>query len=159
MTPSGPIFHDGKVWIYYGAFRGAHSYNKTNLGNNQMTVALCTLPQNRWLGLLAGPQRGTLVTKPLLFTGSKLIVDLDASVPLQAPHQPPRFDECALRAAIEDQSGGAIEGFGIERSNILSRSGPQEISWAGADLGKLAGKPVRIRFEMRNTALYSFQFQ
>lgn len=159
MTPSGPIFHDGKVWIYYGAFSGAHSLNVTKLGKNEMTIALCTLPQNRWLGLLAGPHRGTLVTRPLMFTGTKLIVDLDASVPMQEPRDPPRFDECHLRASLEDQSGGAIEGFSMDRSTVITKSGTQELAWSGADLGKLAGKPVRIRFEMRNAALYSFQFQ
>lgn len=158
-TPCGPIIHDGKVWIYYGAYQGAHSYNLTKMGPDKMTIALCTLPENRWMGLLAGPDRATLVTRPLVFSGSKLVIDLDASVPLQEPHDPPRFDECDVRLAIEDQSGGAIAGFEIDKSTVVTTSGPQEITWGGADLSKLAGKPVRIRFEMRNATLYSFQFQ
>jgi hypothetical protein len=32
------------------------------------------------------------------------------------------------------------------------------MSWEGADLAKLAGKPVRLRLAMRNCALYSIQF-
>jgi len=158
MTPSGPIFHDGKVWIYYGTYSGAHSYNLTKLGDNRLAIALCTLPQDRWMGLMAGPQRGTLVTKPLIFKGAKLIVDLDASVPLQAPHTPRRFDEFVLRAALEDQSGGAIEGFGLAQSNEITTSGPQELKWTGGDLSKLAGRPIRVRFEWRNAVFYSFQF-
>lgn len=159
MTPSGPIYHDGKVWIFYGAFSGAHSYLPTRLGDHsRFSVALCTVPQNRWVGLLAGPSQGIIVTRPLVFTGSKLIVDLDASVADQAPRIPPHFDECDLRAALCDQSGGVLPGFTIERSTVITRSGEQEISWSGADLATLAGKPVRIRFELRNAALYSFQF-
>jgi hypothetical protein len=30
--------------------------------------------------------------------------------------------------------------------------------WRGADVAPLENKPVRIRFELRNAALYSFQF-
>ena len=33
------------------------------------------------------------------------------------------------------------------------------IAWKGnADLGTLAGKPVRLRFELRDADLYSFRF-
>jgi len=124
-----------------------------------MSIALCTLPQNRWIGLLAGPSLGTVVTRPVVFKGSRLFVDLDASVPDQKPRIPPHFDECEVRAALTDQSGGSIAGFELERSIILTQSGEQELSWTGADLSKLAGKPVRIRFELSNAALYSFQFR
>jgi hypothetical protein len=158
MTPSGPIFHDGKVWIYYGTFSGAHSDVQTKLGPNTMAIAVCTLPQDRWIGLLAGPYRGTLVTHPLVFAGSHLQVDLDASIPLQKPGARRRFDECEVRVAVEDQSGGAIEGFTIDRCAPLLQSGAQRVAWEGGDVSTLAGKPVRLRFEMRNAALYSVQF-
>ena len=159
MTPSGPIIHDGKAWIYYGAFSGAHSFNRGKHGNDvTISIALCTLPENRWMGLLAGPYRATLVTRPVLFKGTKLMVDIEASLADQEPVAKPRFDECDFRAALEDQSGGRIEGFTIDRSTVLGKSGPQELSWGGSDLGKLAGKPVRLRFEYRNAALHSFQF-
>ena len=158
MTPSGPIIHDGKVWIYYGAFAGAHSLNPTKLGDDIMTVALCTLPENRWVGMLAGPNRGTLVTRPVLFKGTKLMVDIEASVPISRPGAKRRADDPDFRAAIEDISGGRIEGFTVDRSKVLNKSGPQELSWGDSDVGKLAGKPVRLRFEYRNAALHSFQF-
>lgn len=161
MTPNGPIFRDGKVWIYYSSFSGAHSMVPTKLGKTDIAIALCTMPQNRWMGLLAGPNRGTIVTRPLFFSGSRLLVDIDASVPIQMPRPdgPRRFDECAVRIAVEEESGAPIERFTAERSAVLTSSGEQEVKWSGgADLGKWAGKPVRLRFEMLNAALYSFQF-
>ena len=159
MTPSGPVVHDGKVWIYYGAFSGAHSERPSKLGPDRMSVALCTLPQNRWLGLLAGPYRGTIVTHPLTFAGSKLLVDIDASLAMQKPApNRRRFDECEVRIALEDQSGGRIEGFTADRMSPLLESGVHEVRWRDADLKTLAGKSVRLRFEMRNAALYSIQF-
>ncbi|MFN0168571.1 MAG: hypothetical protein ACKV22_19260 [Bryobacteraceae bacterium] len=160
MTPSGPIVHKGQAWIYYGAFAGAHSYNASKLGKDIMSIALCTLPENRWMGLLAGPSRGTLVTRPLLFKGNRLFLDLDASLSMQKPEPPKRrFDECELRGALEDQSGGRIDGFSLDRSTVIVSSGEQELAWEGARVGQLAGKPVRLRLEYRNAAVYSFQFR
>lgn len=158
MTPSGPIFHDGKVWIYYGAFSGAHSANRKNLGETVLTIALCTLPQNRWACLMAGPYRGTIVTHPLRFTGSTLLVDIEAALPQSPPRDPPRFDECDVRVALEGPSGGVLPGFSLDRCEPIVASGLQEVNWAGADVGALAGKPVRVRVEMRNAGLYSVQF-
>jgi hypothetical protein len=158
MTPSGPIVHDGKVWIYYGAYSGAHSFLLSELGPDRLTIALATLPQDRYLGLLAGPNQATLGTLPLIFKGSRLMVDIDASLPDSKSKEGTNFDECDVRAALLDQSGGAIEGFTIERFRRLRESGRQEMSWEGADVGRLEGKPVRIGFRMRNAALYSIQF-
>jgi hypothetical protein len=158
QTPSGPIVHDGRIWIYYGAFSGAHSFVRNRLGTNRMTVAVATLPQDRYVGLLAGPDRGILGTRPVTFTGSRLLVDLDASLPDSKTSDGRGFDECEVRASLLDQSGGPLEGFTLERSKRVTEGGIQEISWQGADLQKLAGKPVRIRLEMRNAALYSIQF-
>jgi len=158
MTPSGPIFHNGQVYVFYGAFSGAHSEVTSKLGHNVMTIAVCTLPQDRWVGLMAGPYRGTIVTHPLVFQGTSLQVDLDASIPLQKPGARRRFDECDVRVALEDQSGGTIEGFTIDRCKPILTSGIHKVAWDNADVSRLAGKPIRVRFEMRNAALYSMQF-
>ena len=158
MTPSGPILHDGTIWVYYGAFSGAHSANPTRLGSDVMTIALATLPQDRWVGLLAGPSQGLIVTRPLVFKGSKLRVDIDASVPQSRPGSAMNFDECEVRAALTDPSGGVLAGFTADRSTRLLASGVHQVSWDGADLSRLAGEPVRLRLEMRNACLYSIQF-
>lgn len=86
------------------------------------------------------------------------MVDLDASSPQQQTTDGSGFDECEVRAALVDQSGGTIEGFTTDRSTTLRRSGVQEMVWQGASAGRLENKPVRIRFEFRNAALYSLQF-
>ena len=158
LTPSGPIVHEGRVWIYYGAYSGAHSYELSKLGPNNWTIALATLPADRYLGLLAGPDLGSMITQPLLFSGSRLKVDMDASHPDQKPETGRGTYDAELRAALMDESGGPIEGFGLEQSRILKESGVQELSWTGSKLARLEGRPVRLRFQLRNAALYSIQF-
>jgi hypothetical protein len=155
---SGPIRHDGNIWTYYGAFRGAHSELETRLGKNRMSIALATLPEDRWLGLLAGSDQGTIVTRPLIFRGSTLFLDIDASVPQRQPGPRPNFDECELRAELRDQSGGRIEGFTADRSTVPLQGGRQSLSWQGSDLAALQGRPVRVRIALRNAALHSLQF-
>jgi hypothetical protein len=159
LTPSGPIVRDGKIWIYYGAYSGAHSFLPSRLGPNRLTIALATLPADRYVGLLTGPDRATIVTRPISFRGSRLMLDLQASVPDAKTAAGTGFDECDVRAALLDQSGAAIEGFTMDRSKRRTESGRQELAWDGAAVGRLEGKPVRIRFEMRNAALASIQFE
>ena len=159
MSPSGPIFHDGKIWIYYGAYSGAHSYRPSKLGSeNTISVALATLPEDRWLGLLAGPFQGTILTRPFTFTGSKLMLDIDASLAMEPPKSYRNFDECEARGALVDPSGGSIEGFSLEQSIPLLETGRQELRWRDSQVSRLEGKPVRLRLAMRSAALYSLQF-
>ena len=67
-------------------------------------------------------------------------------------------DECEVRAALADPSGGQIEGFTFERSSRILQSGVHEVSWERADLSRLQGEPVRLRLDMRNVCLYAIQF-
>ena len=69
------------------------------------------------------------------------------------------FDDAEVRVALLDQSGGPIEGFSLDRCEPLFRSGFQEVKWTGQSVARLAGKQVRLRFELRNAGLYAFQFQ
>ena len=161
LMPSGPIQHDGQVWIYYTGFSGAHSANPTNLGDKcEMTINLATMPEDRWAGLLAGPNQGRIITRPFTFKGSKLFIDIDASTPQSLPKdEMMMFDECEVRASITDQSGGKIDGFSFERSSRILESGVHEVSWEGADLSRLEGEPVRLHLEIRSACLYSIQFK
>ena len=44
-------------------------------------------------------------------------------------------------------------------SGPILESGAHEITWEDADLSRLQGEAVRLRLEIRNACLYSFQFQ
>ena len=61
---------------------------------------------------------------------------------------------------ILDAEGAAIEGF--SRAEAVPACGNDvalRAKWTGAAaLGALGGKPVRLRFSMRDCKLYAFQF-
>ena len=86
------------------------------------------------------------------------MLDIDASLPMERPKSYRNYDECEVRAALLDQSGGTIEGFTLEKSSPLLESGRQEMRWEGKEVSQLEGKPVQLRLAIRSAALYSIQF-
>ena len=134
--------------------------------NDQTTIALAMLPADRFMALVAGPHQGTLLTRPVTFAGTRLMIDMEGSVPVdleRAQAGPAQafvrsFDGAEVRVGLFDQSGGAIEGFSPDRCEPLFAGGMREVKWPGAALSKLRGRLVRLRFELRNAGLYGFQF-
>ena len=92
---------------------------------------------------------GVLTTEPFVFGGNCLALNLNTSASGEA------------RVAILDADGSPIEGFGADKCDITSGDYlSATVFWRGsADVSALAGRPVRLRFEMRGTKLYSFQFR
>ena len=94
---------------------------------------------------MAGGKEEVLVTKPLTFTGSKLHLNFASSA----------FGY--LYVEVLDEDGKPIS----ERSfEIFGDTIDREIFFPdGSDFAAFAGKPVRLRFTMRDAKLYSMQFQ
>jgi hypothetical protein len=91
---------------------------------------------------------GQLLTRPVVFSGSKLVVNFVTSA------------EGSLRIEFLDPSGNPIPGLGLaDCDRLQGDSIEQTVSWHGkSDLGRLAGRPVRLRFGLVDADLYSFQF-
>lgn len=90
---------------------------------------------------------GTLTTKPLTFAGSKLSVNVASKGP--------------MRVEIQDAAGRPLPGFASgDCLPISADSIDQVVRWkSGDDLGKLAGRPVRLRFVMKEADLFSICFR
>ncbi len=88
---------------------------------------------------------GTLVTRPLLFTGSKLSLNIAS--------------KGRTRVEIQDAGGRPLPGLTLaESAPITGDRIEQAVSWNGGDLGALAGRPVRLRFVMEDADLFSIRF-
>ena len=153
-----PIVHDGRIWFYYLGVNWAHGVEDllAEGENSQGAVGVATLPIDGFVSLDAGPNPGTVTTHPLVFKGSCLVVTFEDSQKGSAGMD----NVSTLRAEILDWTGKVIEGFEVDQSETINRSGSEEsVSWkGGGDLSRLAGQPVRIRFHLLNGKLYSFQF-
>ncbi len=96
----------------------------------------------------AGSKTGELITKPFVYSGSKLHVNFSTSA------------AGSLRVEVQQTDGTAIPGFRLEDGSPLYGDRiDQVVHWnSEKKLESLAGKSVRLRFEMQESDLYSFQF-
>jgi hypothetical protein len=104
----------------------------------------------RWDGYLsldAGPQDGEVLTKPVVFAGSELLVNLAAG-------------SGEMRAELQDDAGKPIRGYTAAECAPLTGDGVAlAVRWRTGNVRQLAGKPVRIVFRLRNASLYGYQFR
>ncbi len=91
------------------------------------------------------PGPGTLVTRPLTFSGRYLFVNLDAP-------------DGELRVEVLDREGRVIPGYAADHAvPVRGDSTRARVTWTGAaDLGAVAGRAVRFRFRLRRGRLYAF---
>jgi hypothetical protein len=101
-----------------------------------------------FVSLHASMRGGEVITKPMIFEGNRLIVNLSTSA------------AGSLRVGICDEDNRAIKGYGIDDcTEIFGDEIERTVEWKGGDVGELAGKPVRLRFVLRDADLYSFAFR
>ena len=101
------------------------------------------------LFLPSAPMKGgELVTKVLTFSGSKLSVNFSTSAAGN------------LRVEVQDPERRPLAGYSIsEAHETFGDEVERTIQWKnGADVSKLAGKPVRLRFVLNDADLYAFRF-
>lgn len=66
----------------------------------------------------------------------------------------------SMRVAILDEKGNELKGFGLADCDpVIGDATSYLVSWQkNTDVSKLAGKIVRLKFELQNTKLYAFKF-
>jgi hypothetical protein len=98
------------------------------------------------VSLQAGAETGSVLTRPLVFEGSGLI--LNAAV------------RGSLRAELQDERGKPLPGLAlIDCQPICADSTRVVVNWRDAEnLKRAAGRTVRVRFEMRDANLFAMQF-
>lgn len=91
---------------------------------------------------------GELITRPFKFSGNRLELNFETSA------------AGSLRVEIQDEKGAPLAGFTLaECPEMIGDDIDRTIQWsAGTDVGKLAGKTVRLRFVMKDADLYSLRF-
>lgn len=92
---------------------------------------------------------GELVTKPLTFTGTRLVLNY-----LTAPAG-------SLRVEIQDAAGAPLPEFTLYECDLLQGDElAGTVRWRGrSNVSSLAGRAVRLRFAMRYADLFSLQFR
>jgi hypothetical protein len=167
-----PVLHEGELLVYYS---GSDLPCKAYAPDHPMSARIRDGGTGRRSGYAIGVARlrldgfasmegydpaGVLTTRPLRFAGDRLAVNVHAPetpaprVPRgPAPHG-------VLRVEVLDADLGRLPGFSAGDCDPVTGDDTRRIvTWRGRhDLKALAGRTVRLRFHLRNAALYSFQF-
>jgi hypothetical protein len=91
------------------------------------------------------PGPGTLITRPVTFSGRYLFVNLDAP-------------DGELRVEVLDREGRTLPDYAAARAvPVRGDATRARVAWTGAtDLAAVAGQPVRFRFQLTRGRLYAF---
>jgi hypothetical protein len=108
------------------------------------TTGLATLRRDGFASVDAGPDGGTLTTRPLRFRGKHLFVNLDA------PGGELRVEVLEKGKAVGPFTKEACQPALGDRTRLA-------VKWKGAgDLAAVAGRVVQLRFHLKRGRLYSF---
>ncbi|MFI4875412.1 MAG: hypothetical protein ACIALR_08750 [Blastopirellula sp. JB062] len=138
-----------ELWFYYTGFAGDPKRKGLSIAANGMyanaSLGVAKLRRDGFASMDAGEEGGALTTRPVVFQGDRLFVNVDCP-------------QGSLRVDVLDQAGEVVPGYSAERCRPISTDRTlTEVTWEGmADLADLAGKPIRFRFHLQNGALYAF---
>jgi hypothetical protein len=118
-------------------------------GRQEMHVRRGTLRLDGFASVSAPYAGGEMVTKPLVFAGGPLVLNYSTSA------------AGSVRVEIQDAAGTPIPGFTLDE--FPERYGDEiegMMEWTGgADVRSLTGRPVRLRFVLKDADVYAFQFR
>ncbi|MCP4642339.1 MAG: glycosyl hydrolase family 32 [bacterium] len=130
-----------KLYFYVSGRKGVEGSKSSGV----CTTGLATLRRDGFVSMDAGEQAGTLTTRPVTFSGSRLFVNADV-------------DTGELRVEVLDRDGAPVAPFTADRCSPIASDGTlTRVQWEGdPSLEPLAGTPVRFRFTLRRGRLYAF---
>ncbi|MBN2291618.1 MAG: hypothetical protein JXM70_04285 [Pirellulales bacterium] len=107
-----------------------------------------TLRQDGFVSARAPLSGGSLLTKPIVFEGEMLKINFETSA------------AGSLQVEIQNIDGKPVPGFSLsECPTLFGNSIDHAVRWKGkAELSDLAGKPIRLRFVLKDADLYAFRF-
>lgn len=119
------------------------------VGEKGSALRRYTLRLDGFVSVSAPMEGGELITKPFTFRGKQLKLNFSSSA------------AGGIQVEIQDEAGNPIPGFKLEDSDpIFGDSIQRTVTWNGAkDVSALSGRPVRLRVQLRDADLYSFQFK
>jgi len=108
-----------------------------------------TLRLDGFVSIQAPMKGGELITKPLQFAGRELSLNFSSSAAGE------------VRVEIQDADGRPLPGYALaDCPPIFGDTIDRIVVWkGGSGVGSLAGKPVRLRFHLKDADIFSFKFQ
>ncbi|MES2505106.1 MAG: hypothetical protein V4599_00285 [Verrucomicrobiota bacterium] len=124
------------------------TFIERHYGQSTVLLQRYTMRLDGFGSLHADYEPGEMTTRPITFAGKHLHLNLSTGV---AGH---------VAVEIQDAEGKPIPGFTLEDCQPTSYDDiDRVISWKdGSDVSSLAGKPVRLRWQLKDADVFSFWF-
>ncbi len=157
-----PALNGREMYLYYSGKDMLHAWGWTERENRlirkadlaptreKSAISRLVLRREGFISVQADYSGGEFTTPLLKFQGSELVLNLNTSAAGIA------------RVAILDSDFRPLEGYSLEDCDRIHTTNriDRQVSWNGeSDLGSLAGRSVRLHFELRDLDLYAFQFR
>jgi hypothetical protein len=141
LAAEGMVRQGDELWTYCSLREGSH----TTSGGRSRTVRFVSRLDG-FTSLAAGGHPGWLVTRPFTFAGDRLELNVAA--------------RGKVRVGLLDEEGNEIPGATVRECDpVTTDAVRQTVTWNGdASVGRLAGRPVRLRIEMQDADLHALQF-
>lgn len=150
LTEHGLIRRGNEIW-QYGTVRftehgGALYGGVEHEGGIHDRLLRLSQRLDGFVSLDAGEAAGTVVTKPLKFSGNTLELNLAA--------------KGEVRVELQDEAGQPLRGFELSNCDPIRGDHLQKkVTWKGkSNVKSLEGKTVRVRFQLQQAKLYACQF-
>jgi len=154
---------DGReLYMYYLGTDQLHGWGRDEKNNRLLTeaglaptggpdvISRLVLRRDGFISARAAYTGGEFTTPPMKFTGRELVLNVDTSA------------AGLLRCELISENGEALAGFQLADCDLIHTANELDrtVKWRGrSDVSALAGKPVKLRVEFRDTDLYAFQFR
>ena len=145
-----PVRMGDELWFY---FQGSNADHDGNLipGSDKFRTGIgrAVLRLDGFLSVDAGFNGGEIVTPLMRFQGKRLELNVDSG------------GGGVVMVELLDEQGHPIPGFTVkEATPLCCNSVRKTVTWGqNGDVSRLASRPVKIRFRMRDCKLYAFQFR
>lgn len=131
-----------ELYFYHSGRAGSPGQGKTRDGGG--STGLMTLRRDGFASMDAGEEVGTLTTRPIQFSGKHLFVNAAAK-------------DGELIAEVLNERGEVLKGFTkTDCVAVRADKTKQAVTWKTAELSIVAGKPLRLRFHLKNAKLFAF---
>lgn len=135
-----------EIWIHYNGWRDLHGPPFLDKGETG-AIGLAKLRLDGFVSLNGFEHGGLLTTIPILFEGTNLEINADASKGW---------------IAVEFlENGNPVAGFTKDDCDVMDKDSVSHIlSWKGnRDFAGLNGRTIQLRFYLKAADLYSFRFK
>ncbi len=124
-------------------------YKQAHYAQPSAHLARYTLRTDGFASVNAPYRGGEMLTKPLKFSGRELVINLANSA------------AGGVKVELQDADGNPLPGFALaDAREQIGDEIERVVRWnPNADLSKLSGQPVRLRFVMKDADVYSIRFR